>query len=406
MLQTQQSEMAEVQKMREAQRRRLLRANQTKRTPSWTSRDAPSSGKKTFEMQTESYLEELVDKTIDFEADGQADNIDNRPPSPLFCPAQIGKNAVTQVERGELFDFDAECEPVLEVLVGRTLQLAMMEVLEEEELAALARHQAEFMKQREFELVEVQKIVAAEKRKQDEIFRRTNQQAARREQDLSMMRKVASRCFASLFLSSQKKRELATLLDAGVFQDHTQQTAESSFVPKLFDTVAQKVEELQNDRTVLTDVMQSTVSRCMEPHTAAVDKERARITMLEDAIRKVRKERMEEDRFRKEEVVRIAKEQDDMKLWEQTQPPPPEFAQIVSCDAAEGTATLGDGRVAYVDPDEMELLQTQLAVDGQTTMGRVVASESTAEEAYISVTDFRPAEEEEVAAAAAAAAAQ
>lgn len=45
---------------------------------------------------------------------------------------------------GELFDFDVEVEPLLEVLVGRVLEQALMEVVEEEELAALREHQAHF----------------------------------------------------------------------------------------------------------------------------------------------------------------------------------------------------------------------------------------------------------------------
>jgi hypothetical protein len=45
---------------------------------------------------------------------------------------------------GELFDFDAEVEPLLEVLVGKVLEQALMEVLEEEEIAALQQHQAHF----------------------------------------------------------------------------------------------------------------------------------------------------------------------------------------------------------------------------------------------------------------------
>jgi hypothetical protein len=48
------------------------------------------------------------------------------------------------VPAGELFDFDAEVEPLLEVLVGKVLEQALMEVLEEEEIAALQQHQAHF----------------------------------------------------------------------------------------------------------------------------------------------------------------------------------------------------------------------------------------------------------------------
>jgi hypothetical protein len=54
------------------------------------------------------------------------------------------KTATCCCPAGELFDFDAEVEPLLEVLVGKVLEQALMEVLEEEEIAALQQHQAHF----------------------------------------------------------------------------------------------------------------------------------------------------------------------------------------------------------------------------------------------------------------------
>lgn len=43
-----------------------------------------------------------------------------------------------------IFDFDREVEPIVEVIVGKTLEQAMMEVLEEEELKNLRQHQVRF----------------------------------------------------------------------------------------------------------------------------------------------------------------------------------------------------------------------------------------------------------------------
>merc|ERR1719316_1540882 len=219
--------MATVQKQREAQRRRLARANQTKKragTPE------PMPGRKHMDIQTDSYLEELTERTVEFEAETQTDFLLDRPPSPLFMPAKIGVDINTQVEDGELFDFDNEVEPVLEVLVGKTLEQSMMEVLEEEELESLRKHQDDFEKRRNAELQEVQRIEAAEKRRHDEMERRMHQQAAQRQQDLSMMRKVVSRSIASAHLSSLKDRALAHLSDAGIFADSMQGAVESKFV--------------------------------------------------------------------------------------------------------------------------------------------------------------------------------
>merc|ERR1719337_483162 len=189
-----QQDMAEIQKQREAQRRRIMRANQTKKragTPE------PVVGRKHMDIQTDSYLEELTERTVEFEAETQTDFLLDRPPSPLFMPAKVGYDMGTQIEDGELFHFDREVEPILEVLVGKTLEQSMMEVLEEEELASLQRHQEEFERRRNAELQEVQRMEAAERRRQEEMERRMQQQAAQREQDISVMKKVISRSIAS-----------------------------------------------------------------------------------------------------------------------------------------------------------------------------------------------------------------
>merc|ERR1719444_760585 len=142
--------MAEVQKQREAQRRRLLRANQTKKRAG-TPEAIP--GRKHMDIQTDSYLEELTERTVEFEAETQTDFLLDRPPSPLFMPAKIGIDIDIQIYEGDLFDFDVEVEPVLEVLVGKTLEQSMMEVLEEEELESLRRHQEDFEKKRNTEML-------------------------------------------------------------------------------------------------------------------------------------------------------------------------------------------------------------------------------------------------------------
>lgn len=41
----------------------------------------------------------------------------------------------------QLFDFDLEVKPILEVLIGKTVEQSLLEVMEEEELASLRAQQ-------------------------------------------------------------------------------------------------------------------------------------------------------------------------------------------------------------------------------------------------------------------------
>ena len=68
----------------------------------------------------------------------------------------------------QLFDFDTEVKPILEVLVGKTIEQSLIEVMEEEELAELRRQQREFEELRNAEKVEQQRLEEQERRLREE----------------------------------------------------------------------------------------------------------------------------------------------------------------------------------------------------------------------------------------------
>ena len=63
----------------------------------------------------------------------------------------------------------------MQVLVGKTLEQSMMEVMEEEELANMRAHQEHFEQIRNAELAETQRLEEAEKRRFEEKERRVAQ---------------------------------------------------------------------------------------------------------------------------------------------------------------------------------------------------------------------------------------
>ena len=68
----------------------------------------------------------------------------------------------------QLFDFDIEVKPILEVLVGKTVEQSLLEVMEEEELANLRSQQRAFEELRNAELVEQQRLEEQERRHREE----------------------------------------------------------------------------------------------------------------------------------------------------------------------------------------------------------------------------------------------
>ena len=59
-------------------------------------------------------------------------------------PRKTGVDKKTLVEDNELFHFEEDVIPILQVLTGKTLEQARMEVLEEEELKEMREQQEHY----------------------------------------------------------------------------------------------------------------------------------------------------------------------------------------------------------------------------------------------------------------------
>lgn len=86
-----------------------------------------------MEVETDEFVEILTDKPPNYDKDCQTDFLLEKPNLRLYLPKKEGIDVETQIQDGEIFDFDYEVKPILNVLCGKTLQISLLEVLEEEE---------------------------------------------------------------------------------------------------------------------------------------------------------------------------------------------------------------------------------------------------------------------------------
>lgn len=357
---------AEVQKQRDAHRRRVMRASQTRRrvgTPE------PVAGRKHMDMQTERYLEELTERTVDFDIGAQTDYLLDRPSSPLFMPTKIGVDRPTQIEEGDLFDFDVECVPLLEVLVGQTLEMSMLEVIEEEEMEILRQRREEFEKLRDAELAEVQRMEDAEKRRDDEKQRRLQQETDQHARDLIIMKKVVSRKVAMAHLSSLMDRTLAHLSDAGIFSDALDLAVDANFVPDLLGGVLQQMRSGARGRQLAADAMQAAVSKRLETNRQRIDAEKRRLAAIDEAEQKARDEKAEREAAALREKERLEREAEEKKqrLAALALLPPVREVEILEVTTVEENgeervrAFTGEETTVDIAPDDREALDALLA---------------------------------------------
>ena len=220
-----------------------------------------ADGRKHIDVQTEQYLEELTDRPIEADTETQTDAFMDQLPAPIFIPMKTGVDVETQIYDGELFDFDAEVDPILEVLVGKTLEQSMMEVMEEEELANMRAHQEHFEQIRNSELAETQRLEEAEKRRFEEKERRIGQERERVEREQQVTEKVAARTFAKGFLSELHSSVVDNLKDAGFFYDPLEQEVTANFLPGLMQQVDERLESMRTSRALAGELIEAAALR-------------------------------------------------------------------------------------------------------------------------------------------------
>ncbi|NWV30731.1 RSPH3 protein, partial [Grantiella picta] len=211
----------------------------------------PVEGRVHVYVQTELYLEEISDLIIEVDGECQTDEFLDRPTTPLFIPAKTGKDVATQIEEGELFDFDIEVKPILEVLIGKTVEQALLEVMEEEELAQLLAHQRAFKELRDAEFAELQRLEEQDRRIREEKERRRLEHQEKLQKQKETAEKIAARAFAQRYLADLIPSVFNNLHESGFFYDPIERAIETEFFPWLMSEVEETLQKKVLGRIML-----------------------------------------------------------------------------------------------------------------------------------------------------------
>jgi len=260
----------------------------------------PVEGRMHMDVQTDTYVEELTDKPQGMESATQTDPTYDRPMAPEFKPKPSGVDKSTEILSGDLFDFDLEVEPILEVLVGKTLDYSLMDVLEEEEIKVLDRHKKEYEQKRNTMLAEVQRIEAAEVRRNEEKERRHAQAKARQLREKRIAEKIKARSISRKFLSGIENDVFAHLEDSGFFNDPIRLQVVEDFLPWVLNSATERLEQLRVGRALVGALLNEACAKSVQ---IQMEDENARI--------------IEEERLAKEEAERKAKEEEERKQREE-----------------------------------------------------------------------------------------
>ena len=206
---------------------------------------------------------------------------EDKPPVPKYVPLPAGKEEYTQIIDGELFDFDLEVKPILEVLVGRSVLQAKMELIEEEEREQYLKHKREYERKREFELNNLQRTEARYVRREEEKQRRFKQKEQRKLNDIIMQKKLMAKNFSKSYLRTLKQSSYRQLQEMGFLAIHP--TFNMSFYLKEnYYPVTEKINNLAEftENKLMQQIKTEVDEEITNAHKASVQKEKDRIAEM------------------------------------------------------------------------------------------------------------------------------
>ena len=239
------------------------------------------------------------------------------PEPPLYVPLPAGKDEYTQIVDGELFDFDLEVKPILEVLVGRSVIQAQYELIEDYERNEYLKHKKAYERKREFELNKLQRTEAKYVRKEEEKQRRFKQKEQRKINDIIMQKKLMAKIFGRHALKDLKNNTFRQLQERGFLASHATYPVafylKNNYIPK---TEKSEKEAKYIEDNLMKRIKKETEKDKLSEHKKALEKERDRLYQIayqkaldERAAEKAERKRKKEQLKRREKrrVERITK---------------------------------------------------------------------------------------------------
>lgn len=298
----------EIEKKQEAEKKKLSQIQAKEKTVSQEAErevgtPEPVDGRQHIDIQTDNIPEELSEKPVEHTIEVQTDYYIDRPPTPLFMPKKIGEDIETQVEDGELFDFNQEVDPILEVLVGKTLEMSLMEVLEEEELAAMRNAQAEFEQKRKNELNEVQNLEVQEINRREEAKTRKYEALKKKETFELVHKKYVSRIMAKRFLSKLPSNAFEELKSLGTYSEIQEISFHDQLIPWLVNSTAEKLIHKASVNEAFNQIMHESFASLKALHVEALQREKDR--KHNEELAEIQRQKDEEDRKKRRVQARI-----------------------------------------------------------------------------------------------------
>jgi hypothetical protein len=201
-------------------------------------------------------------------AEAQTDEFLPEPPPQEYLPQKTGIDAFTQVEDGELFIFDVEVEPLLDVLVNKTLEQSLMEVEEEHEIASMQSFKKEWYAKQTLQMGDWQDQVKEEQRRWEEKEKVVRERREQRRREREVLLKLQALKATELYTPGLVPNAVNDLIGV-CFPDSKELAIEQLFLPSLFQQVRKEQENSRKAAQLLDEISDSRVERLVSAQSSA-----------------------------------------------------------------------------------------------------------------------------------------
>ncbi|EAR87043.2 radial spoke 3 protein (macronuclear) [Tetrahymena thermophila SB210] len=215
---------------------------------------------------------------IQAEIDCQTDDFIPKPPSPKYVPKKTGIDAYTQVEDYELFDFDREVTPIVDVIVTKTLEQSMLEIEQDEEILNMRKFKRQYDHRRDAEKKKTFQIYEREVNTMKEKDRLLDLYRQKENQKIDCLHRVQNYSIARNYLRDVKVNAISKLYNAGYYPNDLKISIETDFIDWLVEETSKEIQERKALKDSITNTFdQITLHQLREqkqPHLKVIEKKK------------------------------------------------------------------------------------------------------------------------------------
>ena len=247
----------------------------------------------------------------------QSDEIDYTEKEKIFIPQKLGKDVGTQILDGELFNFDRDVQPLLTVVVGKTLEQSLLEIEQEDEISNLREAKLMYSKKKKDENKRIKNLEDREIQKKYNNDAKKEHRKQIREIRKTTQKELISRVMSKTYLREIVKNSYNDLIHRGQFRNYTSISVKNK-TNNILMTGSEKLNNaFINMKNYLQDKLKNKYKDIENLHQKAIDNRHALLAEIarqkeikrkREEEEKIRAEEAKKERRKKRKIERIKKE--------------------------------------------------------------------------------------------------